>query len=111
MSYDIWLEVNVGGDEPVTLEDPLPHWNYTSNMAPAWRAAGADLADFDGKRADECLPLLEAALETMRANFADYSARFDAPNGWGSMDTLIPALEDLAAGFKRAPLAFVGVWR
>jgi len=111
VSYDIWLEVNVGGDEPMTLDAALPHWNYTSNMAPAWRTAGADLAKFHGKKAGDCLPALEAAIETMKANLADYSARFDASNGWGSMDTLLPALEELAAGFRRAPLAFVGVWR
>ena len=77
-------------------------WNYTSNMGPAWREAGADLADFNGKLASGCAPILSRAIEVMAANREEYARRFDASNGWGSMDTLIPALRELLATMQDA---------
>lgn len=105
MSYDIWLEVNTGGPEPAQVGED---WNYTRNCGPMWRAAGVDLAEFDGKLADECLPVLRRAIDELRANEAKYVA-MNPPNGWGSYDTLVPALERLAETFTRHPLAHVRV--
>jgi hypothetical protein len=50
MSYNVDLKVN--RCEHCKRSDDVEgwHWNYTSNMVPAWRSAGADLAAFDGKR-------------------------------------------------------------
>lgn len=97
MSYDV--HVGRTGD-----------WNYTTNMAPAWRAAGADLAEFHGKRASTCARVLAAALEKMRATPADFE-RFNASNGWGSMATLVPALERLLAQMRERPRSIVRVSR
>jgi hypothetical protein len=47
MSYDIWLEADLGGPEPLHLDS----WNYTSNCAAMWRAAGADLSEFHDRPA------------------------------------------------------------
>ena len=85
-------------------------WNYTSNMAPAWCAAGADLAKFDGKPARDCAPVLGAAIDKMTA-FPEFFATFDAPNGWGSMRTLVPALRQLLAAMEAHPDAIVEVRR
>ena len=106
MSYDISLTADLGGSEPLRLGDG---WNYTSNMAPAWRAAGADLAGFDGKEAGECITILRGAILSMEGD-PDYYRTFDSPNGWGTYDTLLPALRDLLTMFESAPKATVGVW-
>jgi hypothetical protein len=107
MSYDIWLTIDTGGPEPVEVGES---WNYTSNSGPAWRAAGADLADFDGKLAVDCARILDAAIETMRTEPARFKA-LDAPNGWGTYDTLVPALEKLRNTMRRHPKATVVVSR
>ena len=107
MSYDISLTVDTGGTEPAAVWDG---WNYTTNCARMWRKAGADLAEFDGGVAGECLPVLEAAITEMAANPAEYTA-MNPPNGWGSYESLLPALRELAAGFRAHPKATVRVWR
>lgn len=107
MSYDIWLTIDTGGPEPATLD---VDWNYTSNCRSMWRAAGADLAQFDGKTAGECAPILDAAIEELANHPAKYKA-MDPENGWGSYDTLLPALGELADAFKCHPKATVVVSR
>lgn len=107
MSYGIWLEIDTGGAEPATVGRD---WNYTSNMACAWREAGADLAKFDGEPAGECRPILFAAIQKMRANPEKYRA-MDAPNGWGTYDTLLPALDELLVELSKHPKATVRVSR
>lgn len=107
MSYDIFLMIDTGGDE---LHDIGFHWNYTSNSSGAWRDAGADLAMFDGKLASECEPSLAYAVENMRGNPARYKA-FDAPIGWGTYETLLPALERLLDAFRCHPKTTVRVAR
>ena len=107
MSYSIWLEVDTGGPEPAQVGTD---WNYTGNCARMWEAAGANLAEFDGKLADECLPVLQAAIDELRANPGYYTA-MNPPNGWGSYDSLVPTLEALAATFALHPLAKVRVTR
>lgn len=106
MSYDVWLEIDTGGAEPAALTD----WNYTSNCGPMWRAAGANLSEFHGKVASECLPLLQMALALMRREPARFEA-MNPDNGWGSYDTLLPALDKLAAQFAAHPKATVKVHR
>lgn len=107
MSYDVYLQVDLGGPELCSVGES---WNYTSNCGPMWRAAGADLAEFSGKSAGECIPVLEAAIDEMRANPSKYRA-MDPPNGWGGYDTLVPSLEGLLEIFRYAPKATVHVWR
>lgn len=107
MSYDIWLEIDTGGPEPAAVGG---QWNYTSNCGPMWRAAGADLAEFHGKTAGDCLLALTAGITELRAHPAKYEA-MNPPNGWGSYDSLIPALEELAGTFRSHPKATVKVYR
>lgn len=107
MSYDIWLEADLGGAERVTVADG---WNYTSNCGPMWRLGGADLAEYDEKPAAECIPSLRAAIADMEANPAKYEA-LNPENGWGSVATLVPALRGLLGQFEGAPAAIVRAWR
>lgn len=107
MSYDIYLQMDTGGPKP---RDLGYDWNYTSNCAPMWREAGADLAEFDGKLAGECEPILAAALVVLRAEPERFRA-MNSPNGWGTYDRLLPKLEQLRAIFADNPKATVKVWR
>ena len=112
MSYDIWLEVDVGGPEPVRI-DALDHWNYTSNVAPMWRKAMPDtdgLAGMDGKTCAEVLPVLEAGIAHMEANRDEYLP-LNPSNGWGDFDSQLDALRKLQAAFRAAPQAKVAIWR
>jgi hypothetical protein len=108
LSYDISLTVDTGGEEPAVIGDL--DWNYTSNCGPMWRAAGADLAEFDGKPAGDCFPILVDAIAEMRDNPGKYK-EMAPPNGWGSYTSLLPALRELAEAFERHPRAIVRVSR
>lgn len=85
-------------------------WNYTSNSARTWREAGADLAEFDGKTGEECAPILERAIATMRDEPERFRAH-DSPNGWGNYATLLPALERLLRHLCEYPKSVVRVSR
>lgn len=106
MSYDIHLEADLGGPTTLAIGD----WNCTSNLARMWREAGADLAEFHGKLASECIPLLKLAIDVLRADPERFEA-MNPENGWGSYEDLIPALGRLLALFESAPVATVHVWR
>lgn len=111
MSYDIWLEADMGGPERVAIGSL--DWNYTSNVAPMWRKAMPDtegLAGFDGMRAKHALPILECGIAAMEADPEAYRAMNPA-NGWGEFDSQLEALGRLAVAFREAPEAFVGVDR
>jgi len=107
MSYDIWLEVGTGGKEPATVGDS---WNFTTNCAPMWRLAGADLAGFHGKKAFDCAGTLSDAIVHMERRPEKFSA-LDTPNGWGTYAQLLPALRRLLATFEAHPKAIVRVSR
>jgi hypothetical protein len=106
MSYDIWLQVDTGGPEPLTTGD----WNFTSNVSRMWRAAGADLAEFHGKSAAECAPVLRSAIAVLEADPDRFSA-MDSPNGWGTYRQLVPALRRLLGLFEAHPKTTVAVSR
>lgn len=119
MSYDIWLE-NPPKDGPCgrcggTGKEPggntgILDWNYTSNCAPMWRKAGADLAKFEGKPAGECAPILSSAIEAMEADPETYRA-MNPSNGWGDYDSLVASLKRLLEGLQGNPHMIVSMWR
>lgn len=102
MSYDIYSYDDDGLD--------VIDWNYTSNMSEAWRAAGVDFTDWQDKRCGEVIDELRKAIEIMAKNFDEYSETYDSPNGWGSMETLVPSLASLWISLMRNPDARLGVW-
>lgn len=106
MSYDVWLEIDTGGPEPVAITE----WNYTSNCAAMWRHAGADLAEFDGLEGGEAAFLLAPAIARMEIDPEAYQA-MNPKNGWGSYRTLVPALKELLTQFRAHPRATVKVSR
>lgn len=107
MSYDIWLEIDTGGEDRARVWDG---WNFTSNVSGMWRAAGTDLAEHHDKKAGDVSGELEAAITELEANPVKYKA-MDSPNKWGTYDDLVPALKRLLAAYREHPLATVQVWR
>lgn len=107
MSYDIWLTIDTGGPEPATVADC---GNMTSNVAPMWRLAGADLANFDGKQAGECIDQLRMAVQDMQIHPQRY-APLNPANGWGDYRGCRGYLASLLAAFEKHPHATVVVSR
>lgn len=105
MSYDVFLAPSKdrNGEE-------LFWANYTSNCAPMWRAAGADLADMDGKPARRCGGIIGLAVRIMQNDPARFKAMNPA-NGWGDYDSCIRFLETVAAACEENPEATVQVSR
>jgi hypothetical protein len=114
MSYDIYLY----GDEKDAVcphcdnvyrkREELFSANYTFNCGAMWRDAGLDIKSFKGRRADECLPLLQAALTNLEADPARFKA-MNPPNGWGSYETSLPWLKALADAMRENPTSLVHV--
>lgn len=101
MSYDVSLT-----GWGVQLES----WNMTSNVAPMWRHAGADLATFNGKLAGDVLPSLEEAVARME-RYPNTYRKMNPTNGWGDYDSCLGFLRDLVTGFAEQPRAVVLVDR
>lgn len=110
MSYDIDIEYEVETAPEVRRLKVPTDWNYTSNCARMWRAAGADLAEFHGKKCGECASILESAIAAMKHDPDTYRA-MDPPNRWGSYDTVLPRLEELLDTLKQWPNGTIRVCR
>ena len=108
MSYDIRASCPCGCEN---CNFDYVDWNYTSNMAQAWRAAGADLAEFHGRTCGELADALGGAIENMEENLDYYAETFNSSNGWGSMGSLVPALKNLREQCNECRVAIVEVWR
>lgn len=110
MSYDIYLQMDTGGPEPVDVCDV---GNYTSNVSPMWSLAlGHSLADLHGRLCADCIAPLEAAVAHMRdlANRTIYAA-MNPPNGWGEHGSATEYLAKLLEACRRHPKATVYVSR
>lgn len=112
MSYDVWLEIDTGGDEPARVGDSI---NYTSNVRPMWDKAleGCEIpsvAEMHGRLAGDCVGPLEDAIRRMTLDPWDYE-ELNPPNGWGDAAGARGFLEHLLAMCQRHPKATVGVWR
>lgn len=106
MSYDVWLEADLGGAQPVQVGDG---WNYTSNVAPMWRKAMPKtdgLAGMHGMIAKDAAAVLRAGIARMEAEPDAYRA-LNPTNGWGGFDDqlgelrfLLHMFDDAAAGCR-----------
>lgn len=108
MSYDVIAECPCGCPN---CKFRYVDWNYTSNMSPAWREAGVDLAEFQGKTCGELADALVVPIDLMDKDRDEYAQHFDSPNGWGSIATLIPALKNLRHQCNQRRDAYVEVSR
>lgn len=112
MSYNIWLEADLGGAEPTRLDVEM-YWNYTSNVAPMWRKAMPEsdgLAGLEGMECEAAAKHLATGIARMEADPDAYRA-LNPPNGWGDFDGQLEQLRELLAACAKAPRAKVAIWR
>jgi len=116
VSYDIYLEIDTGRTSIDTngqaVPDPTTIWqgNCTSNVAPMWRHAGADLAALHRVSAPVAAEALAPAIRRMEEDPATYLAMNPA-NGWGNYNGCLQFLRDLHAACVDHPKTTVSVWR
>lgn len=106
MSFDVYLEIDTGGEYPATVAEV---GNITYNVNPMFREAlGCGLRETNGRNAEELLPELRRAIADMRDRPDVYSA-MNPPNGWGNSGITLGFLEGFAAACARHPKATVSV--
>ena len=76
-------------------ETEIDSINMTSNVAPMWRLAGADLAAMKGKPASEVKLILADAIRIMLLHPEKFKA-LNPENYWGDYEGCVKFLVDLA---------------
>jgi len=120
VSYDVGLQIDVGGEVPFSISGPL---NYTYNMSYAIRhgcitvyactceaactCGAAHLFCLAGATAGDAIEPLTRAIEIIKRDAVALRAR-EPTNGWGSVDGLLRHfLEPLLAMCREAPKATI----
>jgi hypothetical protein len=110
VSYDISLCKTIDGVDHHVHDVG----NYTSNVSAMWRSAlgGRDLGELCDatEQAGGLVPLLDTAIDGMRADPAAYRAMNPA-NGWGCYEGALEYLQRLRLGCRLHPDAKVYVSR
>lgn len=108
MSYDLYLQIDTGGEDPATVRDI---GNYTSNVSGIWaEALGYPLADLHGRTAAEAIDDLRQAVQRMASDPEKYRA-MQPPNGWGNYEGARDYLSDLLEGCLAHPKSTIYVSR
>lgn len=107
MSYDVWLEADLGGPQPVTVGHLDA--NYTYNCGGMlFEAVGLSLRDLSGTAAGEVAASLRKAIAVMVAEPARFEA-MNPSNGWGSAIGWREFLRTIAEACEEAPAAVLRV--
>ncbi len=106
MGWDIWAEIDAGGEEKVSIGES---YNYTYNTSPMLYDVGIDWKELTGKPLSEVVPILQAGLEKLKANPEKYEA-MNPENGWGSYEGLVAKLTQIIEEYKQYPKAELGSW-
>lgn len=110
MSYDVHLEIGVGGDEPARLG--FLDANYTWNVYPMFKAALGDEGfcnDWDGLRAEIAADRCERTLAAFDAD-PDRFRALNPENGWGNYEGARAFIQAIGDACAKAPLATLRVW-
>ncbi|WP_395443608.1 hypothetical protein [Caulobacter sp. UC70_42] len=85
MSYDVYLDIDAGGPEPVTLS--ILEANMTWNLRPMFAEVnnGDGPQEWDGKLARDVAEILVKTLDAFNREPAKFRAMNPA-NGWGDFD-------------------------
>jgi hypothetical protein len=108
MSYDIWMEIDTGGEHPASVCESS---NMTSNVSPMWaKALGFPLADLDGVRGYKALPDLRRAIAHMEDHPTAYR-ELNPENGWGDTESALKFLREILAMCVAHPMAQIRISR
>lgn len=114
MSYDLRITVpehdercpHCNGVVRSVQEYQFAYWNPTYNYARMFAAAlenESGINAWEGRTVAEVEPQLALMIERLRSDRAKF-VQYDAPNGWGKYDDLVPFLEtDVLPRFRQAP--------
>lgn len=106
MSYDVTLYIDTGAGNYICCFDS----NMTSNVAPMWREAGADLAKMHELPAWRAVDVLTAAIDNMTNYPQDYRA-MEPANGWGDYDGCLEFLTSIRDACRKHPRAYISISR
>lgn len=107
MSYDVWLEADLGGKEPVSLR--TLDANYTWNISPMITAAvGHTPSDWDGVLAAQVAEITSTILSAFNADPAKFRA-LNPDNGWGDFEGARAFIQKINDACRDAPAAIMRV--
>lgn len=108
MSYDVHLEADLGGAEPVRVGSLDA--NYTYNVTPMFAAAcGSSPSAWDGKPASDVHVTCCVILAAFNGNPSKYRA-MNPSNGWGDFEGARTFIQEIADACAASPRATVRVW-
>ncbi len=103
MSYDVWLEADLGGAEPAHLS--ILCENYTYNVAPMLHAScGSTPNDWDGIKARTVRSICYRILEEFDSDPAKYRL-MEPVNGWGDFEGARSFITKIKGACETAPNA------
>lgn len=128
MSYDFWIEMDAGGDHPLTVDPDfcsdvkLPERvraivgddarigsNYTSNVWKMFKAAlGIGLPDLAGRRCGDIADQIAGAVDAM-LHRPDLYRQWEPGNGWGDYEGALTYLAGIEAFCRAYPNATLGI--
>lgn len=96
MSYDIRLRVKAEGTTDCYPEVARPEYDSpTYNLGPMFRACmGWDYKQSDNYPCTDVIKYVERGIYELRTKRGEY-IKYNSPNGWGTIDGAISALESL----------------
>jgi hypothetical protein len=107
VSYDVWVEVDAGGPEPIVVGD----LNYTSNVFPVLRKVlGRSLAEFDEAPCSEAGGILASAATAISADYERFRPLVRGGGEWGTAEGAAEFLGEIAALCASAPRGMLRVW-
>lgn len=107
MSYDVHLEADLGGPEPVSVG--RLEANMTYNVAPMFReAVGTSPSDWDGMEAAKVAAICTAILHAFNLE-PDRFKKLNPPNGWGDFEGARAFIQLILDACRAAPKSTVRV--
>ena len=109
MSYDVWLEIDTGGEHPHSLTEC---YSPTYNLGPMFRLAlsgdeqGEGVPDWNGMFASELISKLREAIAAMEDDPAKFK-RLNPENGWGNYEGALNFLSEILRQCIQHPKATV----
>lgn len=104
MSWDVWAEIDTGGDYPARV---TRSFNYTHNCNRMLGAVGIDWDELTGKPMAEVCERLKLGIDRLKQHPETFKA-WNPPNGWGDYDSLLEVLEEIVHEFGPHPKAVLG---
>ncbi|MFA5187088.1 MAG: hypothetical protein WC551_11450 [Patescibacteria group bacterium] len=109
MSYDFYMEADLGGPERIRLDEDEYWVNITSNVGGMYQLAfgtNDGIKFLNGKKGADALPLIDSAIAAFEATPATFEA-MNPENGWGDSKGALRVLRKLKSWCESAPDAYI----